>query len=67
MTQEQSAPKLLNQAIDGLKQASGGCSQLLHTRTDPRWLVLRQAIDLTTDGLIGLATFAASQITGIKK
>lgn len=64
---ENSAPKLLNQAIEGLKQASGGCSQLIHTRHDPRWITLRQAIDLSIEGLTGLATIAANQITGIVK
>lgn len=60
---EQTAPQLLNQMIDGLKQASGGCSQLIHTRQDPRFLVLRQAIDLAVEGIIGLATFEASRTT----
>jgi hypothetical protein len=65
-TKLQEAPKILNNLIDGLKQASGGCSQLIHGRQDMGWLVLRQAIDLATEGCISVATFQATKVTAVR-
>lgn len=62
----QDSPKILNKMIDGLAQASGGCSQLIHLMHDPRWVALRNGIDFAREGCINVATFQATKITVIK-
>jgi hypothetical protein len=59
-------PAILNSMIEALGQASGGCSQLLHHKKDPRWLIMRNGIDLARDAAINMATFQAQKITAIK-
>ena len=60
-------PRMLNELAEALGQASGGCSQLIHQMNgDPRWMILRQAIDLSREGIMQLATFHASKITPVK-
>lgn len=54
-------PKLLKDLCDSLTQASGAASQLTHTMQDPRWMILREAIDLTKEMVIHQITFAASK------
>lgn len=59
-------PVLLNQLVEALNQAAGGASQLIHAMQDPRWLMVRDMIELTKHGALDQATFAASKITAIK-
>ncbi len=63
---EKSAPKLLNDAVDGLAQASGACSQLIHTRQDPRFMLMRKTIEMVSDICKQQATYAASIVTGVR-
>lgn len=51
-------PKILNELIAGLKQAAGGASQLIHQLDDPRWIMIREAIELTQEGVFQVASFA---------
>lgn len=39
--------QLLTDILDGLTQANGGASQLMHSLRDPRWMMLREQIDRT--------------------
>lgn len=39
--------QLLTDILDGLTQANGGCSQLMHSLRDPRWMMVREQIDRT--------------------
>jgi len=59
-------PRILNELIEGLRQASGGCSQLTHALGDPRWMMIRECVDLTQEGVLSLATFAASKVSTVK-
>lgn len=40
-------PTLLKDLMESLGQAEGGCSQMVHTMNDPRWIILREAINET--------------------
>ena len=59
-------PILLNQLVESLGQAAGGASQLIHTIRDPRFIVIREAIELAKEGVLQLATFQARKVTYIK-
>lgn len=59
-------PKILNSMIEALAQASGGCAQMTHHRGDPRWIAMRQTIELVRDACISQATFQASKVTAVK-
>lgn len=59
-------PKILNTMIESLAQAAGGCSQLIHHNQDPRFLILRTAIDEMRDWCVSHATFQARKITNIR-
>ncbi len=59
-------PRLLNDLIESLGQASGATSQLIHMHQDPRWMMIRDALDLAREGCIGLATFQARKVTPVK-
>ncbi len=52
-------PMLLNQMVEALAQAAGGCSQLIHTQRDPRWMFIREMIECTQGAILEQATFAA--------
>lgn len=54
-------PRLLKDLCDALTQASGAASQLTHTMTDPRWMIIREAIDLTKEGIVEVITFQSSK------
>lgn len=56
-------PRLLNQLIEALGQASGAAGQILHVHQDPRWFMIRDALDLAKEGVTGVATFAATKMT----
>ena len=50
-----SQPVVLAELIQALTQASGGASQLIHMLQDPRFIVIREAIDMMKDGCLKLA------------
>lgn len=56
-------PKILNTMIESLAQASGGCSQLVHARQDPRFINMRWMVDRARDACIQVAQFEAGKIT----
>ncbi len=43
------AAQVLGELIGGLDQAVGGCSHLIHQRTDPRWMMLRDTLEQAND------------------
>jgi len=48
--------QLLNELIDGIIQAEGAASQLIHTGGNPRfWMIIRDALDLTKEGCIAMS------------
>lgn len=53
-------PALLNDLIESLGQAEGATSQLIHSLQDPRWMYIREAVELAREGVISLATFQAT-------
>lgn len=59
-------PRLLSELVDSLAQASGGASQLIHSLGDPRWIMIREAVDLLKEGVMSIASFEAKKITLIK-
>lgn len=62
-----SQPEILNKMLYSLQQASGGCSQLVHLMGgDIRFVVLRDTIDLTKEGVLELATQQITTLTGMK-
>jgi len=63
---EKSAPVLLNGIIEGLTQATGACSQLIHAHQDPRFMMLRETLESARDICKQQATFAATKITRIR-
>lgn len=54
-------PAILKKLLDSLTQASGAASQLTHTMSDPRWMIIREAIDLTKEGIVEAITFQAKK------
>lgn len=73
MQQRQMAPsseqsRLLAELIESLTQAAGAASQLIHHMQHPGFIVVREAIDLTKEGVAKIATFqAASVLVGAPK
>lgn len=65
MTTIENQPKLLKELSDSLSQAEGSASQLIHSMQDPRWIFIREALDLTKEGVMKLATFEASKSLAI--
>lgn len=59
-------PRLLKELVDGLAQAGGGASQLIHTLSDPRWMIIRDAVELSKEGIMEIASFEARKISVIK-
>lgn len=58
---ERTQPQMLQQLIEGLTQAEGACSQIIHQHEDPRWMMIRQALSLTKEGCFLRATFEAKK------
>lgn len=52
----------LKELVESLGQASGACSQLIHQQQNPSFMILRQAIDLMKEGVLGLATFEVKKL-----
>lgn len=67
MTTDKSPARLLNEMIGGLAQSTGGCSQLLHMRQDPRWMMMRKVIESASDVCKQHATISAQKLNGFKK
>lgn len=61
-------PRLLKDLLDSIKQASGGSSQLIHQLQDPRWMIIRQSLELCQEGIMGIMHQHASEIVrGVAK
>ena len=58
--------EVLKELVESLGQAAGACSQLIHQQQNPNFIVIRQAVELMKEGVLGLATFEAKKITPIK-
>lgn len=59
-------PKLLNDLIEGLAQSAGAASQILHAHRDPRWFVIRDALELAKEGVGLLAVAEAKRYTAVR-
>lgn len=59
-------PRILNELVESLGQAAGAAGQLIHTMSDPRWMVIRESLDLAKEGVLKVATFAASKVTAVR-
>lgn len=44
--------EILREMVEGITQASGASSQLIHALHDPRFMTIRQALDLMKEGLL---------------
>lgn len=66
MTDLKSQVKCLNEISEALAQASGACSQLIHHLQDPRFIILRDTIDLTRERIM-MTAMAATRKTVITK
>lgn len=62
----QAAGKLLNELIESLTQAAGATTQLLHAHQDPRWMIIREALELSKDGIAQVATIPAVKYSGVR-
>lgn len=62
---EKTPAKLLNDLIGGLSQASGACSQLVHMRQDPRFMLLRKTIDSASSVCKAHAQFSATKLNRV--
>lgn len=51
---ERTPQLMLNDFMDGLSQAFGGCWQMAHMHSDPRWLVIRDGIGSVKDTCVKL-------------
>lgn len=52
---ERSQPVILKELVDAITQAEGACSQLIHALPDPRFMVVREALEIMKEGCISLA------------
>ena len=52
---ERTQPQILGELINALSQASGGASVLIHLLQDPRFIIIRDTLDLVKEGCIELA------------
>lgn len=59
-------PKLLNELVESLGQAVGAASQIIHLHQDPRWMMVREALELAREGVMSVATFEARKVTIVK-
>lgn len=60
--------RLLKEIAECLSQASGAASQLIHQLDgDPRFIIIRQSIDLTKEGVMKVATFNAKRSIAVSK
>lgn len=52
---QRTQPEVLTDLIFALSQASGAASQIIHALQDPRFIQIRDTIELTREGCIALA------------
>ncbi len=48
--------RMLKELAESLAQAIGGCSQLVHQMADPRFIMIRQALELAKEGIMTMST-----------
>lgn len=60
-------PRILNELAQALGQAIGGASQLIHLRYDPRWMIIREALELAKEGIMAKASFDAAKVIAVNK
>lgn len=58
-------PRLLNDLVASLNQASGAAGQIIHLHQDPRWMMIREALDIAKEGVMQVAT-VATRLSSIK-
>jgi hypothetical protein len=55
MTKERTQPEMLKEMVESLSQAEGAASQLIHMLQDPRFMVIRESLQLAKEGVLMLA------------
>lgn len=62
------SPRLMIELVESIQQASGACSQLLHHLQNPGFIPMREALDLTKEGVAKVARFqSAALLVGAPK
>lgn len=49
--------QMLKELSESLNQAIGGATQLAHAQRDPRFLMIRQALELMQEGIMEVTKF----------
>lgn len=52
----------LKELVEALGQAAGACSQLIHQQQNPKFILIRDAVELMKEGVLGLATFEVKKL-----
>jgi len=48
--------EILKDFVDAISVSEGACSQLIHAQRDPRFMALRDALQLSKEGIMMLTT-----------
>lgn len=64
---KKSQHKLCNDICEGLNQAIGATSQLIHARRDMRYLIMREALTLVRDCILKKITCDATKTVIVRK
>lgn len=55
---------LLNELMESLTQSAGGAWQLAHSRHDPRWLVIRDILEMVRSQVADIAVLHTAFTAG---
>jgi len=55
--------QLLKDLAESLNQAIGGATQLAHAHRDPRFLMIRQSLELMQEGIMEVTKFNTRVVT----
>lgn len=55
--------RLLKELSESLNQAIGGATQLAHSQRAPQFLMIRQALELTREGIMEVTNFQTKKVT----
>lgn len=58
--------KMFSELVEALKQAEGGCSQLIHHHQDLRFMMIREVLTAVITDTISIATFNATQTMAVR-
>lgn len=55
--------QMLKELSESLNQSIGGATQLAHAQRDPRFLMIRQALELMQEGIMEVTKFQTKVVT----